>query len=102
MALLTDELEKTLTKHFPNIYNSLFERIINPMGMATWWTTSSTTTSSSSSNTYYYYTTNDYNYVTPKTYKTKEPDYIPSDEPGLKRKIEQDFKFDTKFLDLEE
>jgi hypothetical protein len=109
MALMPpDEIEKLHYKY----YKEVLERIMPPMS-TTWWTTTSTTSTSFAwgNNGGYYYTSGDSlsssgisssktQSIKYKT-KTKEPDYIPSDEGDGKRKSETDFKFNPAFLELE-
>jgi hypothetical protein len=99
-----DELEKFVSKNLDERIDEYLRKTIlgKERPLSTYFTTTSSTSASTStwtgSGLTYYYTT----YSTPTfKAKVKEPDYIPSDEPSGRKRLEQEFKFDPAFLDME-
>jgi hypothetical protein len=106
-------VKKNLDKHIEDYMNKMVFGKERPL--SSYFTTTSSTTSSTSTWTgsgLYYHAYTGHGEIdgisSPSSMRTsvskpkvKEPDYIPSDEPSGRKRLEQEFKFDPAFLDME-
>lgn len=114
MALVPPDEIETLDEKIKDYLNCRINELgqkylwgVTP-GMSTYYTTTSTTSTSWGGNGYYYVTTPNWESQSSSvrstssiSFKKKEPDYIPTDNPTGKKRLEKEFMFDPNFLDLE-
>jgi hypothetical protein len=106
------KLEEFVRENLEDRIEEYFRKTIlgKEKDLATYFTSSTSSTTSASSWTgsglTYYRTYTDISYPSSgisavSKPKVKEPDYIPSDEPSGRKRLEQEFKFNPAFLDME-